>query len=129
MISGCWLPIAFACKKELLEKLKAKTREDQATAEEIFNRTAKAYDILLKQLREAYKEDSGKGQEEVYYDVLWEYERRMWHQNNDYQSMRAIVDIKQSDMDAEIRRLREADETMLTILRMQIQDLGKTPNC
>jgi len=116
-------------KKELLEKLKAKTREDQATAEEIFTRTARAYDTLLKQLREAYRDDSGKGQEEVYYDCLWDYERRAWHMNNDYQSMRAIVDIKQSDMDAEIQRLREADETKLAILRMQLTDLGKTPQC
>lgn len=111
-------------KAELMAQLQAKTREDKATAEVIFVKVAAAYDKLLQNLREA-----SKGQEMCHYELLWDYEGRLFHLRNDLESMKTIVAIKEQDAQGEMRRAKENLENQLTILRFQLQDLGAKPQC
>lgn len=100
---------------------------DQTTVKEIFGNVVHRYEELLQELHQAGDDEEQK--EECMYDALFEYERRIWHVNNDLKSMRVIVDIRAKDMEQEMKRNIDAAETRVTLLRTQLEDLGATPNC
>jgi CRISPR/Cas system CMR subunit Cmr4 (Cas7 group RAMP superfamily) len=133
-------------RAELLAHFQRRSQEDKATSKEIFESTCTSYQTLVRQLAHAQRQaraiaqraaaagddprvaEEGVSQEEVLYSILFDYERRLWHLNNDLLSLRAIVDIHGADISHEARRVRESLETTIAILRMQLKEAHLQPH-
>jgi len=112
--------------KKQLDKLMERHQADgKETVKVVFEQSKKRYEELLQKL---HSTDDPDVKEEVITESFFEYERKLWHANNDLKSLRTIVDVKMADKEAEVADKIENLQSNLEILRMQIRERGEEPH-
>lgn len=104
-----------AKRLEHMQRIQTEKKETNVVmVREVFAKVSTNYDKVIEKLEQATTPDEMQG---ALYDVLFDYERRIWHLNNDVLSLRTIVDIAKEDERAVSSMASREHQQEISLLR------------